>query len=236
MDKKFKTIALVGRPRDPSATTTHQQIYNWLKQQGRDILVEDRLIDCFEFESSELASLIEIGQKADLAIVIGGDGNMLGAARVLSRFEIYVIGVNRGNLGFLTDLAPDNFEKPLLEVLSGECLIDHRYLLECEIHRHNQVKSQNSALNEVVLHPCKIACMIEFEVYIVNHFAFSQRSDGLIISTQTGSTAYSLSGGGKYLSSSSKCYQFSSNVSPYLIQPPFGYLGRTEDKTGGIAK
>ncbi|MCL4148441.1 UNVERIFIED_CONTAM: hypothetical protein GTU68_031470 [Idotea baltica] len=125
---------------------------------------------------------------------------MLGAARVLSRFDISVIGVNRGNLGFLTDLDPDNFEEPLQAVLNGEFVKEERFLLEAEVHRHGQVKSHNTAFNEVVLHPGQVAHMIEFEVYIDDSFAFSQRSDGLIISTPTGSTAYSLSGGGPILS------------------------------------
>ncbi|EFH72303.1 conserved hypothetical protein [Vibrio cholerae RC385] len=120
----------------------------------------------------------------------------------MSRFDISVIGVNRGNLGFLTDLNPEDFQQRLQEVLDGHYLQETRFLLEAEIHRHGQVKSHNAALNEAVLHPGKIAHMIEFEVYIDDNFAFSQRSDGLIVSTPTGSTAYSLSGGGPILSPS----------------------------------
>lgn len=127
---------------------------------------------------------------------------MLGAARVLSRFDIRVIGVNRGSLGFLTDLDPEDFQAALQKVLEGEYIEEERFLLETEIHRHGQIKSHNAALNEAVLHPGKIAHMIEFEVYINDVFAFSQRSDGLIVSTPTGSTAYSLSGGGPILSPS----------------------------------
>ncbi len=111
-----------------------------------------------------------------------------------------MIGVNRGNLGFLTDLDPDDFENELLEVLNGNYLVEERFLLEAEVHRHGQLKSHNAALNEVVLHPGKVAHMIEFEVYIDGDFAFSQRSDGLIAATPTGSTAYSLSGGGPIVS------------------------------------
>ncbi|OEF28587.1 NAD(+) kinase [Vibrio rumoiensis] len=203
MQKPFNVIAIIGKPRNHKAVQTHKELFIWLTEQGYSVLVDDRLIDILdELPKEVFTSLIDIGQAADLAIVVGGDGNMLGAARVLSRFDISVIGVNRGSLGFLTDLNPEDFHGCLGRVLKGHYLVEERFLLEAEVHRHNQVKSHNSALNEVVLHPGKIAHMIEFEVYIDDRFAFSQRSDGLIVSTPTGSTAYSLSGGGPILSPS----------------------------------
>lgn len=203
MKKSFEVIAIIGKPRDKQAIQTHYELYQWLTESGYTVFVDQRLSDILNnIPTDHFASLIELGRKADLAIVVGGDGNMLGAARVLSRFDISVIGVNRGNLGFLTDLDPDDFQKRLHDVLSGEYMIEERFLLEAEIYRHGQVKSHNAALNEAVLHPGQIAHMIEFEVYIDDNFAFSQRSDGLIISTPTGSTAYSLSGGGPILSPS----------------------------------
>lgn len=201
MNKTFKVIAIIGKPRDPNASHTHRTIYHWLDAQGYTVLLDDRLNETLTDLPEEcFCSLLSIGEHADLAIVIGGDGNMLGAARVLSRFDISVIGVNRGNLGFLTDLDPDDFEGPLQTVLNGEFVTEERFLLEAEVHRHGQVKSHNSALNEAVLHPGQVAKMIEFEVYIDDVFAFSLRADGLIVSTPTGSTAYSLSGGGPILS------------------------------------
>ena len=148
------------------------------------------------------ASTTDIGQSANLAIIVGGDGNMLGAARMLSRSNIKVIGVNRGSLGFLTDLNPEHFEKALERVLSGYYIEENRFLLEAKVQRNGHTESDHTALNEAVLHTRKVARMIEFEVYIDDKFAFSQRSDGLIVSTPTGSTAYSLSGGGPILSPS----------------------------------
>ncbi|EAS62470.1 NAD(+) kinase [Photobacterium angustum] len=202
MTRIFDTIALIGKPRNPDALQTHMSLYQWLVAQNYTVLLDHRLSDDLEIPEQCFCDLLTLGEKADLAIVVGGDGNMLGAARVLSRFDISVIGVNRGNLGFLTDLDPDDFEEPLSRVLKGEFRKEDRFLLEAEVHRHGQVKSRNAALNEAVLHPDKIAHMIEFEVYIDDCFAFSQRSDGLIIATPTGSTAYSLSGGGPILSPS----------------------------------
>ncbi|KJY85332.1 inorganic polyphosphate kinase [Vibrio galatheae] len=203
MKKPFEVIAIIGKPRDQQAIATHRELYTWLQSEGYKVYIDDRLREILsDIPSDDFASLIQLGRIADLAIVVGGDGNMLGAARVLSRFDISVIGVNRGNLGFLTDLNPEEFKTALSKVLSGEFIEEQRFLLEAEVHRHGQVKSHNAALNEAVLHPGQVAHMIEFEVYIDDSFAFSLRADGLIVSTPTGSTAYSLSGGGPILSPS----------------------------------
>ncbi len=203
MKKTFNVIAIIGKPRDQVAIQTHRELFDWLSDRGYTVFVDDRLKGILDsIPDSQFISLLELGDKADLAIVVGGDGNMLGAARVLSRFDIRVIGVNRGNLGFLTDLNPEDFHEALARVLEGNYIDEQRFLLETEVHRHGQIKSHNAALNEAVLHPGQIARMIEFEVYIDDAFAFSQRSDGIIISTPTGSTAYSLSGGGPIMSPS----------------------------------
>ena len=124
---------------------------------------------------------------------------MLGAARVLAKHNVAVVGINRGNLGFLTDINPDDFEYQLDTIFAGECQIEQRFLLELEVYRGGELQSTNSAVNEVVLHHGKVAHMMEFEVYLDENFVFSQRSDGLIVATPTGSTAYSLSGGGPIL-------------------------------------
>ncbi|EHD0091911.1 NAD(+) kinase [Vibrio vulnificus] len=203
MKKPFNVIAIIGKPRDQQAIQTHRDLYHWLNSLGYQVFIDDRLSAILnDVPEEHFAGLVELGEKADLAIVVGGDGNMLGAARILSRFNTRVIGVNRGNLGFLTDLNPEDFQQSLKAVLDGAYIEEERFLLEAEIHRHGQVKSHNAALNEAVLHPGQVAHMIEFEVYIDESFAFSLRADGLIVSTPTGSTAYSLSGGGPILSPS----------------------------------
>ena len=198
MTSEFRTIGLIGKPPHKGTNLTLKRLHHWLSMQGYEILVEERV-------ASELgnhvkaADMLEIGKHCDLAVVVGGDGNMLGAARVLARFDVGVIGVNRGNLGFLTDLPPDAFEEKLGAVLEGEYETEHRFLLEAEVHRHGMLKASNTAVNEAVLHPGKVAHMIEYEVYINDQFMYSQRADGMIVSTPTGSTAYSLSAGGAIL-------------------------------------
>lgn len=199
MSLKFKTIGLIGKPNHNGAAHTLIQLHQWLCRQELCVFVEKRTAQDLPINSIKTMELTELGKQCDLVIVVGGDGNMLGAARVLARHDVAVIGVNRGNLGFLTDLDPEEFEEPLSRVLAGEYITEQRFLLDVEIHRHGALKSQNTAVNEMVLHPDKVAHMIEFEVHIDGNFMLSQRADGLIISTPTGSTAYSLSGGGPIL-------------------------------------
>ncbi|WP_105200598.1 MULTISPECIES: NAD(+) kinase [unclassified Pseudoalteromonas] len=200
MSASFKTIGLIGKAHHEGAALTLQRLYAFLQALGYRVLVERHYGgQLANPEDANLVDLVELGEQADLAIVVGGDGNMLGAARVLARFNVGVIGVNRGNLGFLTDLNPDGFEPALEQVLSGHYIEEKRFLLEVEVFRHAELKSANSAMNEAVLHADKVAHMIEFECFINDDFVFSQKSDGLIVSTPTGSTAYSLSGGGPIL-------------------------------------
>jgi len=199
MKALFNTIGLIGKSHHRETSETISHLIQFLSDQDFEVLVEENSVKDLALTPSQLAPLADIGKRCDLAIVVGGDGNMLGAARVLARFDIAVVGINRGNLGFLTDIDPDNIEGPLQAILGGEFITEKRFLLEMNIFRHGELKSTNSAMNEVVLHAAKVANMIEFELYIDELFVYHQRSDGLITATPTGSTAYSLSGGGPIL-------------------------------------
>lgn len=195
----YKTVGLIGKPAHEGANKSLNAILQYLKQRDCRILVESKVTSMLLGNGFESMTLSEIGTQADLAIVVGGDGNMLGAARVLAKHDVAVVGVNRGNLGFLTDINPDDFEAQLDCIFNGECVREQRFILQVEVYRQGEKQSANSAVNEVVLHHGKVAHMMEFETYIDDNFVFSQRSDGLIIATPTGSTAYSLSGGGPIL-------------------------------------
>lgn len=198
-DKFFQTIAIVGKPRHDIALETHLAVYNWLKDRHYRVLIEENIAK--QLQLPEGKTLDEIGKNANLVIVIGGDGNMLGMARQLAKYHIPLIGINRGNLGFLTDIAPQTAFEQLYNCLEkGEFLIEERFLLEACVERNGKIIASNNALNEVVIHPNQVARTIEFEVCVDGKFAFSQRSDGLIVATPTGSTAYSLSAGGPILS------------------------------------
>ncbi len=199
MAQHYKTIGLIGKPNHDGASATIQTLHKYLLANKYQVIVEVSVAQSLDIKKIKTGTLTDIGEQADLAIVIGGDGYMLGAARVLACFDIGVIGVNRGNLGFLTDLSPSEIIEPLEQILAGKSRSEQRFIIEAEVYRHGKLKSSNSAVNEAVLHAGKVASMIEFEVYIDGTFMFSQRSDGLIISTPTGSTAYSMSAGGPIL-------------------------------------
>jgi len=203
MKQLLNYIGLVGHPRYSHGLITHKSIYYWLIKNGYQVMIEHQVAQALSLiNTPNTGTLSQIGQYCDLAIVIGGDGNLLSAAYVLSSYNIKIIGINRGTLGFLTDLHPDTALQKLSDVLSGKYIIDNRFLLEIQIFQENGVLLKNTAVNEIVLHADKVAHMIEFEVHIDGELAFSQRSDGLIISTPTGSTGYSLSAGGPILATS----------------------------------
>ncbi len=199
MSTHFSTVALIGKPNHPGTNQTLQILNDFLIYLGIDTLVESRVAQQLGVSPAQALDLVDLGKAADLAIVVGGDGNMLGAARVLARYDVPVLGVNRGNLGFLTDLSPQDFEAPLTEVLNGHYQTEQRFLLNTSVYRYGELKSTNTALNEAVLHPGKIAHMIDFAVHIDDVFMYSQRADGIIVATPTGSTAYALSAGGPIL-------------------------------------
>ncbi|KGQ28746.1 NAD(+) kinase [Gallibacterium anatis] len=200
LHRSFRTIGVVGQPRHDDRLQMHQDLFIWLKHRGYHVLVEPEVGKALQLEAKHIATLDEIGAAAELVIVIGGDGNMLGKARVLARYDTALIGINRGNLGFLTDIDPDQVYQQLSACLDrGEFFVEERFLLDVNVKREGQIIASNQAINEVVIHPAKIAHMIDFQVYINDKFCFSQRSDGLIIATPTGSTAYSLSAGGPIL-------------------------------------
>lgn len=213
MNKPFNCIGLVGVPRKSEALDTHKLLYKWLVDQNYHVLIEDALVNYIDFGANQYTTLEQIGLRADLAIVIGGDGNMLRTARVLSHYNIRIIGVNRGNLGFLTEINPETAIPQLTEVLSGKFIDDPRLLLEVSIYdKKGELVSSSFAVNEIVLHPSKVAHMVAYDAYINGKSAFTQRSDGLIISTPTGSTAYSLSAGGPIISPS---------LDAFIITPMF---------------
>jgi NAD+ kinase len=195
----YKTVGLIGKPSHSGTHASLTVLVKELTQRGCNILIETRITDSIDDKSLTVCSMEEIGKQAELAIVVGGDGYMLGAARVLAGHPIDVVGVNRGNLGFLTDINPEDISRQLDKIFANELHREERFLLEAQVRSKNKLISTHVAVNEIVLHHSKVAHMMEFELYIGQDFVFSQRSDGLIIATPTGSTAYSLSGGGPIL-------------------------------------
>lgn len=138
----------------------------------------------------------DMGKKNDLIVVVGGDGSLLSAARMAVNVNVPVIGINRGRLGFLTDISPSDIEKQMGAVLGGQYHEESRFLLTTRIHDEANTWYEGTALNDVVLGRGKETHLIEFDVYIDQQFVSHYRSDGMILATPTGSTAYALSSGG----------------------------------------
>lgn len=193
---EFSTIGLIGRLGGDRAVYTLKRLIKFLERESKHVLLDDNLSRVLPDHACEAVSREQLGQRADLVIVVGGDGSLLGAARSLARHKVPVLGVNRGRLGFLTDISPDDIDEKVSEVLAGKFMMESRFLLDMAVTRNGKPVGQGDALNDVVLHPGQFIRMIEFELYIDGQFVYSQRSDGLIVSTPTGSTAYALSGGG----------------------------------------
>lgn len=196
MQASFKKIGLVGRSQQHGLPDVLRQLLALLQERGLEVVLEDRLDGVVPGHGQRLADRDEIGQEADLVIVVGGDGSLLSAARTLAKYETPVLGVNRGRLGFLTDITPDQMTREIPAVLDGQYEREDRFLLDAEVRRADHVIGRADALNDVVVNSGTSAQMIEFELYINDRFVYRQRADGLIVSTPTGSTAYSLSGGG----------------------------------------
>ncbi len=192
----FRNIGLIGRLGSTRVVDTLKRLIRLLETRGHHVIIEDRTATVLLNHGHVEASRRTMGQLCDLVIVVGGDGSLLGAARTLCHSGTLVLGVNRGRLGFLTDISPDELEARVGEVLDGRYEVEERFLLDAELYREGSLVGSGDALNEVVVHPGKAVRMIEFELFIDGQFVYSQRSDGLIIATPTGSTAYSLSGGG----------------------------------------
>jgi NAD+ kinase len=192
----FKNIGLIGRLGSAKVVETLKRLSRFLDDAGYHVILEDRTATVLLDHGYPEASRRRLGELCDLVIVVGGDGSLLGAARTLCHSGTLVLGVNRGRLGFLTDISPDELEERVGEVLAGQYELEERFLLDAELYRDGVMVGEGDALNEVVLHPGKAVRMIEFELFIDDQFVYSQRSDGLIIATPTGSTAYALSGGG----------------------------------------
>ncbi|MNR78079.1 putative inorganic polyphosphate/ATP-NAD kinase [compost metagenome] len=174
-------------------------IADCLGKTGRKVIFEAETALNFSLTDYESMTLPEIGECADAAIVVGGDGTMLGIARQLAPYNVPLIGVNQGRLGFMTDISLDRMMPLLQEMLSGKVRSEQRSLLKGSIERDGEAMYNTLAFNDVVLSRGSGAGMVELRVEVDGHFMYNQRSDGLIVATPTGSSAYALSAGGPIL-------------------------------------
>ena len=195
----FKTVALIGRYNTPGVAASLQKLGAFLHERGCVILIEAETARTSEISNFPHADFPLIGKRADLAIVLGGDGSMLTAARGLAQFKVPLVGVNQGRLGFMTDIAQGAMIETIAGLMEGRFTTEDRTLLSAEVVRAGKRVFQTLALNDIVVNKGAIGRLIEFMVHIDGQFVYDLRSDGLIVATPTGSTAYALSSNGPIL-------------------------------------
>jgi NAD+ kinase len=196
MKKSFKTAALIGKYNSPEIAGPVLELAAFLEKRNVQVMI-DRLTashirDC----RYPVLALHDLGARADLAVVLGGDGTMLNIARTFAPFDVDLVGVNQGRLGFLTDISLDTMFETIGAILEGHYVTEDRMLLEADVESGGQGVFNVLAFNDVVVSKGVKGSMIEFEVMIDGEPIYTQRSDGLIVATPTGSTAYALSSGG----------------------------------------
>ncbi len=193
----FKNIGLIAKRGDRQVKDCLEILVNFLRQRDLNMVIEAPSAKLLSRTDWNIAPNTEaLGLCCDLIIVIGGDGTLLQAARLLAKHDVCLLGINLGRLGFLTDISPVDLEKDLDEILNGAFLEEERFLIYAEVYRDKQCFSYCNALNDIVIHRGNRSHMLSFETEINGHFINSQRADGLIVATPTGSTAYALSAGG----------------------------------------
>jgi NAD+ kinase len=199
MSTPFETIGLIGKHGDPIVKETILRLCDYLESRNKQVVLEKTTAKMLDGQPIDSLPDIELPGKCDLVIVVGGDGTLLHSARTLAKHNTPLLGINLGRLGFLVDISPDNLEPHLDAILAGNYEQEVRFLLEVSMGDESSPNQDIAAFNDVVLHKWNIARMIEFRTYVDGQLVNDQRSDGLIVSTPTGSTAYALSGGGPLL-------------------------------------
>lgn len=199
MNSLFKTIALIGKYKNPEIMAPLLRLGKFLESRNLIVVLDSLTASNLPEKKYPILTLDEIGVKVDLAIVLGGDGTMLNIARRLAPFDVPLVGINQGRLGFLTDLSIDTMLETLSSIFEGNYVTERRMLLSAEVIRGKDSVFSALAFNDVAVNRGNGRGMIEFEVHIDGGYVYSLRSDGLIVATPTGSTAYALSCGGPIL-------------------------------------
>ena len=192
----FRSVGLIAKHGDPRVGETLGLLIEMLRTRDLKVVLDDQSLSAYPHGDLPVVARDRLGHGCDLIVVVAGDGTFLSAARSLVDQDVPLLGVNLGRLGFLADVMPDEMSDRLNEILDGEFVEERRFLLDVTVDRSGTRVFSGAALNEAVTHKSSMARLVEFETYIDGHLVNSQRSDGLIVATPTGSTAYALSGGG----------------------------------------
>ena len=193
--KSFKTAAVFAKRTEPMGEAL-KKLLSILKAQNVDYLLETSTAE--HLPGSTGVSLEELGEKADVIIMLGGDGTTLGIARRMAKFKLPIIAINAGRLGFITDFSLQEMEQNLPPLLRGEYEVDTRAMLRVRVYRQGTIVFDATAVNDAGTHG-RAGSMVEFNVWVDGHPMATQRSDGVIVSSATGSTAYAMAAGGPIL-------------------------------------
>jgi NAD+ kinase len=205
MPSRFRHAALVGKylaqsgQQAQGSSANLEEIANFLLAQGLEVSLEKQTALSTGMLGHGSLTPAELARECDLAVVVGGDGTMLGIARQLAHHGTPLVGINQGRLGFITDIAADHYAQALAPMLAGEYEEDHRTMLEGSVWRDGRIVFEAFALNDVVVSRGATSSMVELKVDIGPQFVANFRADGLIVGSPTGSTAYAMSAGGPIL-------------------------------------
>ena len=196
MSISFKSIGIIAKHNDKLVFETVRSLHDFLLSNDIQLLVDKDAQQCLENVDTECVDIKDMHKHIDLAIVVGGDGTLLAAGQSMVDHDIPIIGINRGRLGFLTNILPENMHHDLKQILAGDYHKETRTVMAAKHMRGDEELTSCLAINDVVLHARYVVRMIELETRIDDEYLNTLRADGLIVATPTGSTAYALSGGG----------------------------------------
>jgi NAD+ kinase len=199
MPSGFRHAAIVGKYQARGIRPVLEEIAHFLMGEGLEVSFDRETAAATGVTDFETLAPQEVGQRCDLAVVVGGDGTMLGIARELARWNLPLVGINQGRLGFITDIAIGQFREALAPMIAGDYAEEQRAMLEGDVWREGERIFDGLSLNDVVVRCGASASMVELRVDVDDDFVANLRADGLIVATPTGSTAYSLSAGGPIL-------------------------------------
>ena len=199
MINKFQTVAIVGRPNGAPLAEPLNALQRLLVARGVRVHTDPNVAALLHSKPDQVLPMEALIASADLAIAVGGDGTLLGVARIAAAAKVPIVGVNLGTLGFLTDIPKDEMEFLVTGMLEGRYTEEARLMLDAEVRRGHETIFKSVAFNDVVISRGAMGTMIEFAVEVNGEFLYSLRADGLIVATPTGSTAYALSSGGPIL-------------------------------------
>jgi NAD+ kinase len=199
MPAPFRHAAVVGKFQARGIRPVLEEIAHFLVAQGLEVSFERDTAQATGVTDFEALSPSEMGQRCDLAVVVGGDGTMLGIARELARYNMPLVGINQGRLGFITDVPMEKYKEALAPMIAGDFEEEHRSMIEGGVWRDGEQIFDGLSMNDVVVSRGATASMVELKIDIGDEFVANIRADGLIVASPTGSTAYALSAGGPIL-------------------------------------